>query len=61
MLLMKMAPTGLQGVALFENIRTWGLVGIGMALEEVCHWGWALGFQKLKLDPVSLPTACGSR
>ena len=30
------------------------LVGIGVALlEEVCHWRWALRFQKLKLGLVA--------
>ena len=45
-------------MALFERIRTCGLVGIGVALsEEVCHWGWVLRFQKLKASPMadSLP------
>ena len=29
-----------------------GLVGVGVALlKVVCHWGWALGFQKLKPGP----------
>ena len=23
-------------------------------LQEVCHWGWALGFRKLMLGPVVL-------
>lgn len=23
-------------------------------MEKMCHWGWTLGFQMLKLGPVSL-------
>lgn len=30
-----------------------GLGGVAL-LDDVCHWGWALGFQKLKLGPVAL-------
>ena len=44
-----------QGVELFERIGRFnrcGFVGAGMALlEEVCHWQWALRFQK----PMSCP------
>ena len=44
---------GHQGVALFERIMECGLVGGGVALlEEVCHWGWALKFQKPLPRPV---------
>jgi hypothetical protein len=33
-----------------RGIRRCGLVEVGVAfLEKVCHWEWALGFQKLKL------------
>jgi hypothetical protein len=36
-----------QEVAPFR-IRKCGLVGVGATLlEEVCHWGWVLRFQKL--------------
>jgi hypothetical protein len=29
------------------------LVGVGVALmEEVCHWGWGLRFQKTKPGPM---------
>ena len=39
-----------EGIALLGGC---GLFGVGVALlEEVCHWEWALGFQKLKPDPV---------
>ena len=32
-----------------------GLVGVGVVLlEEVCHWGWDLRFQKPRPGPVSL-------
>jgi hypothetical protein len=31
--------------------RRCGLVRVGVALlEEVCHWGWTLRFQKLEPD-----------
>jgi hypothetical protein len=30
-------------------------------LEDVCHLGWALGFQMLKPDPASLLVVFGSR
>jgi hypothetical protein len=43
------------------TVRRCGLFGVGMALlEKVCHSRWALGFQKLKVGPVSLslPAAC---
>ena len=38
-----------------------GLGGVTL-LEEVCYWGWALWFLKLKLSPVlfSHPAVCGS-
>lgn len=40
---MKMVPIGSWGVALFERIRTYGLVGIDVALlEEVRHWRMGL-------------------
>lgn len=38
------------------TIGSCDLVGLGVILlKEVCHWEWALGLQKLKPDPVSLP------
>ena len=38
-----------------DTIMRCGLIGLGVTLlEEVCHWGWALRFQVLKPDPVSL-------
>ena len=50
------------------TIGSCGLVGVGVALlEEVCHWGWALGFQKPKPGALSLsllsasPAVCQSR
>jgi hypothetical protein len=56
---MKMAPIGSQRVALLEKIRTCGLVRVGVIfLEEVCHLGWALKFQKLKPGPMSLSSYC---
>jgi hypothetical protein len=37
-----------------RRIRRWILVVVGMALlETVCHWEWALGFQKPKSVPES--------
>jgi hypothetical protein len=38
-----------------------GLEGLGdtALLEEVCHWSWALAFQKLMPGPVSI-LACRS-
>ena len=37
------------------RIRRYGRAGVGVALlEEVCHWGWALRFQKSMPGPVSL-------
>ena len=30
-------------------------------MMEVCHWGWALRFPKLKPGSVTLPDAHGSR
>jgi hypothetical protein len=34
--------------------RRCSLVEIGVALlEEVCHWGWALRFQKLQPNPMA--------
>ena len=52
---MKMAPMGLWGVVLMEKNTACVLVGIGVALlEEVGHWGYALGFQMLKPDLVAL-------
>ena len=32
------------------------LEGVAL-LEEVCHWGWALGFSVLQPDSVSLSSA----
>jgi hypothetical protein len=49
-----------QRVALFEGIRIGDLVGVGMDLEEVCYWDWALRLQmpKTSLVPFSLPDSC---
>jgi hypothetical protein len=47
-----------------NTIRRCGFVGIGVALlEEMCHWGWALGLQKPSpgLVPFSLHAAYRSR
>jgi hypothetical protein len=58
-----MSPINSQGVASFERIRTFDLVGVGVALlKEVCHLRWALRFQKLKPGPVALflAVACQS-
>lgn len=44
-------PTDSQGVALPE---VYILVRVGVALLEKVWVGWALRFQKLKPDPVSL-------
>lgn len=33
------------------NIERCGLVGVNVAMEELCHWGWAVRFQKLKPGP----------
>lgn len=39
----------LLGVSLFERVKKYGLVGVGVSLsEKVCHWDWAFRFQKLK-------------
>ena len=50
-----------QVVERFEKMirtRRCSLVGAGVALlEEVCHWGWALRFQKPMPGPTSLPAA----
>ena len=40
-----------------STIRRCGLVGVGVTLEDVCHWGWALRSQMLKAGPVSLSFA----
>jgi hypothetical protein len=46
---MSITPLSAYEVALFERIRTCGLVGVGPVLsEEVHHVGWALRFQMLK-------------
>ena len=40
------------------TIRRCGLVGVGVTLfDEVCHCGWTMRFQMLKLGtmPLSLP------
>ena len=43
-----------------RRIKRCGLVGVNVALlEEMCHSGWALKFQKAKPGPVA--SACGSR
>jgi hypothetical protein len=47
-----------------SDIRRSGFAGVDVALlEEVCHCGWALEFQKPSLVPVvfSLPVAGRSR
>lgn len=54
---------GHQGVELFEIGRK-SLVGVSVAvLDKVCHWGWALRFQKPTpgSEAHSLPAARGSR
>jgi hypothetical protein len=43
------------GVPLLGKIRKYGLDGVGVILlEEVFHWGWALGFQNPKPSLVLL-------
>ena len=45
-----------------ESIRRCGLAGVGVALlEEVCHSGWALGFQMLRSGPRFVLEACRSK
>ena len=43
---------GHQGVALLDrDLEVWP-VGVGVALlEEVCHWGWALGVSNAQVRP----------
>lgn len=36
-----------------DTIRRCDLIGADVDLEEVCHWGWVLWFQKLKPDLVA--------
>jgi len=50
-----------QGVALLERLGDEaflsrdGFLGVGVVLlGQVCHWGWALGFQKFKSSDVEL-------
>ena len=40
---------GLQTYRFTESVEAWG-----SQLEEVCHWGWPLRFQKSMAGPVCL-------
>lgn len=37
-----------------HRLKGSGIIGVVALLEEACHWGQALGFQKLKPATVSL-------